>query len=273
MSAPIFGIFKKTLSFALGASLWALALPAHAGSSPWAESEHAQARLIAEKDAVGAAPTIRVALQIRLDDGWHTYWRTPGDAGVPPEFDWSGSEGIREARVHWPVPKRLVEGDLVSLIYEREVVLPIEIASAAPGRPIALVLKAVFGVCADICIPVEAAMRLDLPDGAGQATPFADLIERHALRVPRRDASAGLGVAAVERPGGALRLRAASTAPFVAPDLLIEGGGFGAEKPRIALSPDRREATFELAAPKRPAAGPLVFTLIDGPRAHETTRE
>jgi len=273
MTGPISRLGKKLLSLALGAILAASAPPARAASSAWSESEHAQVRLIAERDAVGASETIRLGLQIRLDDGWHTYWRSPGDAGVPPEFDWTGSQGLLDARVRWPIPNRLIEGDLVSLIYEREIVLPIEVRLARPGQPIALVLKASYGVCADICIPVEATLRLDLPDGAGQPTPFADLIERHALRVPRQDASAGLAVVAVERLDGALRLRARSTAPLVAPDLLVEGGGFGAAKPKVALSADRREAVFELARPSRPVPGPLVITVLDGARAHETTRD
>lgn len=263
---------KKLLPVVLAAGLAFGGPPARGQASAWSESENAAARLVAARDAVGEGPSLRVGLQIRLDDGWHTYWRSPGDAGVPPEFDWTGSTGIVSARIHWPVPRRLVEGDLTSLIYEREVVLPIDIFLAAPGKPAALRLKATYGVCADICIPVEAEFALDLPDGSGQPTPFADLIERHAQRVPRRDESAGIAVILIERVGDGLQLRARSTAPFSRPDLLVEGGGFGAGAPSVTLSQDRREASFSLAAPKRSLPGPLVLTVIDGPRAHETTK-
>lgn len=249
------------------------AAPALGASGAWAQSENSAARLIADGESVGNSGKIRIGLQIRLDDGWHTYWRSPGDAGVPPEFDWRGSQGIAGATVHWPVPKRLVEGDLVSLIYEREVVLPIDIEASAPGRAIALRLKATFGVCADICVPVEAELALDLPDGSGAPSVFRDLIERYALRVPRRDESAGLKVLAVERPGGVLSVKAFSTVPMAAPDLLVEGGGFGAGTPKVTLSRDRRDAVFEMPKPTRPQAGPLTITVIDGQRAVETVKE
>lgn len=257
------------LAFSL--ALWAG--PVSGASSGWVESDNAAIRLIAEQDGVGQSETIRLGLQIRLDPGWHTYWRTPGDAGVPPEFDWSGSQGMAQATVFWPFPKRHVEGDVVSLIYDNEVVLPIALRLSQPGRALALRLKLVFGVCADICVPVEAALALDLPEGGATPSVYRDLIERYALRVPRRDESAGLKVLSVARPDGALQVRSFSTQPMGAPDMLVEGGGFGAGAPRVTLSRDRREALFELARPTRPKPGALIITVIDGVRAVETVKE
>ena len=97
------------------------------------------------------------AIRITLAPGWHTYWRAPGEAGIPPQFDWSGSKNISAVNVHWPVPKLFSENGMWYLGYERQVVLPIEIAPNAEGD-IALDGVMDLGVCSDICMPLQAAI-------------------------------------------------------------------------------------------------------------------
>ena len=92
-----------------------------------------------------------------MTPGWHTYWRNPGETGVPPVFDFSG---LRQRRERWrcsiPAPERLDDGASVSLIYTDEVVFPLVITPAEPERPVTLRLKASFGVCSEVCIPTRS---------------------------------------------------------------------------------------------------------------------
>jgi len=97
------------------------------------------------------------AIRITLAPGWHTYWRAPGEAGIPPQFDWSGSENVSAVTVHWPVPELFSQNGMWYLGYEREVVLPIEITPNAAGD-IALDGVMDLGVCNDICMPLQAAI-------------------------------------------------------------------------------------------------------------------
>ncbi len=103
------------------------------------------------------------ALRISLAEGWHTYWRAPGDAGIPPRFDWGASQNIAGLKVVWPTPEVYAQNGMRYVGYEGDVVLPIEIIPAANGA-IHLDGTIEFGVCDDICIPMSAHVRMDLND-------------------------------------------------------------------------------------------------------------
>jgi DsbC/DsbD-like thiol-disulfide interchange protein len=92
------------------------------------------------------------ALQVKLAPGWHTYWRAPGAAGIPPQFDWSGSRNISGVQFHWPIPDIYVQNDMPFLGYETELILPIEFTASDTGN---IVVKGeiTMGVCEDVCMP------------------------------------------------------------------------------------------------------------------------
>lgn len=98
-------------------------------------------------------------LRLQLADGWKTYWRAPGDAGIPPRFDWSGSDNVRSVQVIWPTPHVFTRDGLTSIGYSGDVVLPLEITPKDPSRPMRLRASVDLGVCRDICVP--AMLRLD----------------------------------------------------------------------------------------------------------------
>ena len=102
------------------------------------------------------------ALRIELDDGWKTYWRMPGNAGIPPVFDWLGSENAAAVEVLFPLPKRYHDpsGDTVG--YMEQVILPILIDPIDAAKPISLRLDLFFAVCESICIPAKTKASLDL---------------------------------------------------------------------------------------------------------------
>ena len=101
----------------------------------------------------------RAALRIRLAEGWHTYWRAPGDAGIPPDFDWRGSRNVAGVYVSWPTPRVYRQHGTRSIVYKREMVLPLSIRPKRPGQAIVLKGGLDIGICKDVCLPVS--FRLD----------------------------------------------------------------------------------------------------------------
>src|SRR5258708_20778225 len=99
---------------------------AHAAATDWVGERHAAVRLITGTDNVASASTLEAGLEFRFAKGWHGYWRTPGDAGIPPSVDWSGSENISGAEISWPAPHRLVIDELQKTVYDNAVFLPVK---------------------------------------------------------------------------------------------------------------------------------------------------
>jgi DsbC/DsbD-like thiol-disulfide interchange protein len=97
------------------------------------------------------------ALHLSLAPGWKTYWRSPGDAGIPPSFDWTGSENLRAVTFHWPRPHVFELNGMKTVGYHEELVLPIEVAPVDPAQPVRLKGTVDLGVCSDICIPATLA--------------------------------------------------------------------------------------------------------------------
>jgi DsbC/DsbD-like thiol-disulfide interchange protein len=174
---------KSTSTAALGLILAVLirpALAADAFSSDWAEGLKSSARLIS--GSVGGA--VRAGVEIKLSPGAITYWRNPGDAGLPPSLSFAGSENLAQARVAFPAPRRLAEGDGEAFGYEREVILPIDVEAIDPAKPVTLKLKLNYAVCEKICIPAQANLQIVLQNDAAKS-PFADAIAGARALIPR----------------------------------------------------------------------------------------
>ena len=154
---------------------------------------HAAARLITATEATGSASAIEAGLEIRLAPGWHTYWRSPGDAGIPPSIDWAGSDNLAHAEIAWPAPQRWSLQGFETAGYENHVVLPIALTLAQPGRPVVLHAAVDYAACANICVPYSAKLELSLPAGAATPAPQAALIAAASARVPQSLGAAGSG--------------------------------------------------------------------------------
>jgi DsbC/DsbD-like thiol-disulfide interchange protein len=130
----------------------------------------------------------QVALEFRLNDGWKTYWRTPGPAGLPPVFNWDGSDNLGAVQVEWPTPEVIRQSGMVTLGYHNTFVLPIRITPSDDG-PVRLALTLNFGVCSDICVPARAVVlaRLD-----GSANDGVEQIKAALLKRPQSAEAAGL---------------------------------------------------------------------------------
>ncbi len=97
--------------------------------------------------------TRMAALRLDLEPGWKTYWRAPGDAGIPPSFDWRGSRNLQSVGVSWPRPSVFDDNGMRSIGYSDTLVIPLSITADQPGSPVRVRLTMDIGVCADICIP------------------------------------------------------------------------------------------------------------------------
>ncbi len=113
------------------------------------------------------------ALQITLAPGWKTYWRSPGDAGIPPLFDWQtgAATNLRDVHVHFPAPDIFWQSGMRAVGYEDGVVFPLRVALRDSGRDAALRGAIEIGVCKDVCIPFTARVSMALPAGKTQPDP------------------------------------------------------------------------------------------------------
>jgi DsbC/DsbD-like thiol-disulfide interchange protein len=178
-------------SFSAGLVVLAASPARAADASSWQRNPQSAVRLVAGAVTGGIH---RAGIEIELKPGWKTYWRYPGDAGVPPRFDWSGSENLGETRVEWPVPRAFETERLVSIGYSERVLFPVHVTPKDPARPVNLHLALDYAVCEKLCVPAFAEVSLVVPPGGGA---HDDLIRAALDRVPRRSASSGLDLRAV----------------------------------------------------------------------------
>jgi DsbC/DsbD-like thiol-disulfide interchange protein len=274
--APVpFAIATRCLAVLLGALVLA-ALAAAGEASPWIQGHHSRARLVAG-GADGAARL--AAIDIVLDPGFKTYWRSPGESGLPPAFDWSGSENLAAAEVLWPAPHRFEDAAGVAYGYKDRLVLPVRVSPNDAGKPLRLALKLDYGVCKDICIPAQALLALTLRPG--EATSPSAPIAAALARVPKPQALGApgdLSILAVEpktvegKPALAVAVRAPPDA-----DLFVEAPerwylAAGRLQP---LSAGGAEGRFVVEIFERPkdvtGTLDLRLTLAAGGRAVETS--
>src|SRR5215471_12920876 len=150
---------RAALGFAATLALSSLSLAARAeDASPWQRDDHSAVRLLAGSRS-GAVLLGGIAFQ--LQSGWKTYWRTPGDSGVPPRFDFSKSDNVEAVTVLWPAPQQFDDGaGGVSLGYHDQLVLPLRIVAKSVDKPVTLRAAIDYAVCEKICIPVQANAEL-----------------------------------------------------------------------------------------------------------------
>lgn len=266
---------------------FALTGPSFGATGPWWNTDHGGVRLIAASDAVGQGDKIRLGLHFKMNPDWKIYWRTPGDAGFPPQPNWAGSRNLASMDVDWPLPHRFSVLGLETLGYKNEVVLPLTLTPFEPGKPVSLKLKMPYLTCADICVPYQAELTLDLPAGPETTTLEAGLIRKFAAKVPTKGAGAALSVATAEidgEPGKqTVRIVANAAAPFTKPDVFIEGPPgflFGRATLRTIDQSVRAVMVATVTSPRQKNKGDapvdlvgssLTLTMINGSKAIEQT--
>jgi DsbC/DsbD-like thiol-disulfide interchange protein len=251
-------------------------------ATAWQTEAHAEARLIA--GAMVKTPHesfVRAGIEIRLDPGWKTYWRYPGDTGVPPSIEFAGSNNVKSAEVLWPAPERFSDGAGGNSIgYLGEIILPLRIAPADLAHASTLIVKLKYAICGKLCVPAAAKLDLALSGKGGDE----GILEKAEQRVPKRVAlgpNSGnpLAVLSVHRePGGTHdRVVVVMAAPTGVPvDLFAEGPTLDWALPLPeAAGPDNgatRRFTFDLdGLPARAEAKgtTLTLTAVSGDNAIE----
>jgi DsbC/DsbD-like thiol-disulfide interchange protein len=174
-----------------------------ADASNWDESAHSAARLIAGKSRPpDGGKLLRAGVEIRLASGWKTYWRYPGDSGVPPRMNFARSENVKNVLVAWPAPERFTEAGFQSIGYKHDVVFPLRVTPIDPGKPAVLRLDLDYAVCEKLCVPVQAKAELTL---AGKDAVTGARVAAAEARVPapaRIGEGAALAVRSVTRERG-----------------------------------------------------------------------
>lgn len=265
----------KLLALTFGGILLTLASPARAeDASAWSDDLRSSVRLIAGTNKNGAA--LRAGVEIKLQPGWKTYWRYPGDSGIPPRFDFSGSENVATARVFYPAPSLHTDETGQTLTYEKGVIFPLRVVPREVGKPVRLRVKLEYAVCEKVCIPAEGSAELTL--GLGESSAEATLKAAEA-RVPSPATPAEAGVVVRRANSGPKpSVLVDVAAPAGTPVQVFAEGPTPAwalpiPKPEEGAPPGRRHFSFELDG-LPPGTDPksrldLRLTIVRGERAVE----
>jgi suppressor for copper-sensitivity B len=265
----------KTLLALLASALFGAVAPAIAApASDWQRTREVDYRLVSSVEATGTLETIRMGVEFDLEPGWHIYWRSPGDAGFPPEIRFEGA-GVAGGDFRWPRPERFLLLDIETVGYEGRVILPLDIRVSEPGRPLAVDAALSFLICKEICIPADGRLALDLPAGDAAPSEFAHEIDRFDGLVPQQGAWPGLELdaprllapAEAGKPAS-LQVAVASSEPLSGPDLLVEATpDFWFGRPEVRQEGTRTIFTVPVTGPagNTPAlfGQDLVLTLLE----------
>lgn len=252
-----------------------------ADASRWDGDQRSAVRLIAGTalDKSGAR-ILRGGIEIKLAQGWKMYWRYPGDAGVPPRFDFAGSENVKAIQVLWPAPQRFSEEGINLIAYKGDVILPLRIVPEDERKVVVVRLKLDYGICEKLCILADAKIELAL---SGDATSHEVALAAAEARVPRQVAlgeGRTLSIRAIRHEIGSTRPRmvvdvAAPDASSV--DLFVEGPtpDWALPLPEpIAAEGGLRRFAFDLAGVPsgvKSKGSVLKFTAVAGEEAIEVS--
>lgn len=277
-------LIRKSVSAALAAcglaallGLTAIGPARAADASAWSEDSRSSVRLIAGSGKSGETP-LRAGIEIKMRPGWHTYWRYPGDSGVPPRFDFTGSDNLQSAKVLYPAPHLQADDGGQSLGYQNGVIFPVEVTPREPGKPVTLRLKIDYAVCEKLCVPAEGRAALSIAEGD---SAHAGAVTAAEALVPKQATAADVGLSARRvnddaKPLVMVEVAAASGKPVA---VVVEGPtpewALPIPQPTQGGPPGRQRFSFALDGlpsgvdPK--GAFELTFTVIQGERAFEVT--
>jgi DsbC/DsbD-like thiol-disulfide interchange protein len=251
-----------------------------ADASIWDGDARSAMRVLAGSPSKADHAPLRAGVELRLGTGWKTYWRYPGDSGVPPRFDFSKSTNVKSVAVRWPAPHRFTDEGGASIGYKSGVLLPLEVVPANPKQPVTLRVSLDYAICEKLCVPATGSATLAL----GSASSFDAALAAAEAQVPKSAAlgdGAPLAIRSIKREAGTPNASvvvevAAPQAPPL--DLFAEGPtedwALPLPEPMPESASGLRRYSFELdglppgATAKRAT---LRFTLVSGDKAIEVT--
>lgn len=272
MKGAVSQIWAGLLSIVLGCVIILAAAGADAAESESVSNPAVMARLISAENGIAPdAASVSLGLALEYGEGWKGYWRTPGEVGLAPEINWSGSTNLKSAELLWPAPERFEAFGIENFGYSGQVVLPIRARLEDAGQPLELRARVSLLTCSTVCVPHDFELSLALPQGVGIDTNSARQIATYADRVPAvpENSDIRISVTALDARDSALIVVATSDTPFDEVDVFPEFGPlvtFG--KPDIRLDRDRTElwAQIPINAWTEEHAEPSV-TIADTARA------
>ena len=206
------------------------------------------------------------AIEFQLQPGWKTYWRSPGDSGLPPVFDWSGAGNLASVAFHWPAPQAIPSDDGMALGYHDRLVLPFTAKPADPDQPVDLAVGVDFGLCKNICVPAHAALRADAPGTMPDPAILAamDQVPRPAADRPRCD---------VQPIDDGMRVTATLPRPVTLAAMELAGSEVWVSSTEVQSGPGKTILIADFipaqAAPFYLPKDRLVFTVLDDRGATE----
>lgn len=181
------------LSVAILTAPFVFSHPSVAAESPQVKTGHSIASLITASDTVDAHSRLHIALRLQLQNGWHTYWQNPGDAGDPPAITIKADGALQGSTqtIQWPVPQRIPDSSLMSYAYTGDVILPLELPLQSADQKsdkVNITAHANWLVCEHVCVPEEADLALTLSKGtpapSAQAPLFEQTLQHMAVSSP-----------------------------------------------------------------------------------------
>lgn len=240
--------------FALVFSLCAATSAAAADVSPWDNDIRSAVRLIgagAVNESGGR--TLRGGVEIKMQPGWKTYWRYPGDSGVPPAFDFAASDNVKSVTVLWPAPVRFADGSGQSIGYKEAVIFPLRVVPHDSSKPATLRLKLDYAVCEKLCVPAQAKAELILSGAAGSQEAALKAAEARVPKPGNLGEGAGLMLRKVWRDNASAKPRViveVSAPPGAEVDLFAEGPtpdwALPLPEPVAGAGPGTKRFAFEL---------------------------
>lgn len=183
MGTKLFYALQRLICSAI--VLLAATISVSAAQSDLVETPSVSAQLVFAEDGVGSnAITLSGALILDLEPGWKTYWRSPGEVGLPPTLDWSESTNIRSVDMMWPAPKRFDAFGIDNFGYEDRVVFPLQVVLETRGREVDADLALDLLVCSDICVPQSVDLSVSLPRGQAMDSTASQMIATALSTVP-----------------------------------------------------------------------------------------
>jgi suppressor for copper-sensitivity B len=254
VNIPVASFFRKVgawllILFAIWLSVFAPEQSQAAQSDTFSNPAVTAQLISAENGVTSDAGTVSLGLALTFGEGWKGYWRTPGEVGLAPQINWSGSTNLGSVEIFWPAPERFEAFGIENFGYSKEVVLPIRVMLTTAGQPLDLKARVSLLTCSNVCVPNDFELALSLPSGVGIDTASAKLIAINVARVPdlAHDSNIEVLSATIDAQATSLVITARSTDPFTSIDVFPEFGPlvtFG--KPDIRFNYDRKEVWAQL---------------------------
>ncbi len=266
-------LFIALFFFAWPASAFAL-------NGDWVRDEAVSARLIASGPIAPTDESAQLGLELQLAEGWHTYWRSPGIAGLPPQLDWSRSQtetnNLKEAVLAYPAPHRYMAFGLETVGYSGHVVFPIEAKLLKAGQGLNAEVSLDILLCSSICVPKHFDLALSVPAGGANVDAETALLQQAQALLPTNPEQSGILLKSVSSDGQSLTYTVSLRDRLGTPDIFTENDkniGFGA--PLVERNEKNSTATLVIKPVDTLPEGvtleklPMTLTIVNGDHATE----